>query len=104
MTGYPKYAQGRHGVTIKLDVTSVSVSTTPIVAQTYEVRIAANTPIHYRIYDAGVSSTCTSADPILPISVVEVVGVTQGQRLSFIKASGGAVTSADGLVTVTQLT
>jgi hypothetical protein len=104
MGNYPKFSQYRLGATTKLDVTSVTVSTGALGAQTYGVRIAANTPIHFRIFgDPGISSVCTSADPVLPLQCVEVVGITPSQSLSFVKASGGAVTSADGLVTVTQL-
>jgi hypothetical protein len=104
MAGYSKIGLPKFGTTTKLDVTSVSVSTGALGAQTYAVRIAANTPIHFRIFgDPGISSVCTSADPILPLQVVDVVPITPNQSLSFVKASGGAVTSADGLVTVTQL-
>jgi hypothetical protein len=104
MAGYPKYGQGRHGRTQTIDVTSVSAGVTSVLGtQTYFVRVAANTPIHLRVYDTTVSSTATSADPIVPVQVVEVVGVTPGQRISAIKASGGAVTSADGRVTITEL-
>ena len=85
-----------------LDYTSVSASTAPFSSQTYGIRLAATSPIHYRIISGtGVSSTCTSADPLLPINVVEIVGVSPGQRLSAIKSA--MATSADGRLTITEL-
>jgi hypothetical protein len=105
MSGYPKYGQGRHGTTQVIDVTSVSAGVTSVFgAQTYLVRLAAASPVHYRIYSGQVSSVATSTDPLLPATVVEVVGVAPGQRITAIKAQGGNITSADGRMTVTELT
>jgi hypothetical protein len=105
MSYFPKPGQGRIGTTQVVDYTSVSAPVTSVFgAQTYIVRLAAQSPVHYHIYDGAASSTATSSDPLLPATVVEVIGVTPGQKVSFIKAAGGNITSADGRVTVTELT
>jgi hypothetical protein len=104
MSGYPKNGQGRVIATQALDFTSVSASTTAFTSQTYLVRLAANAPVHYHVYGgSGSSSTATSADPLLPAQVFEIIGVAPGQRVSAIKASGGNITSADGRMTITEL-
>jgi hypothetical protein len=104
MAYFPKHGQGRIIASQALDVTSVSASTAAFGAQTYLVRLAANTPIHYRVFSGtGVSSTCTSSDPMLPAQTFEIIGVAPGEKLSAIKASGGTITSADGRMTITEL-
>jgi len=100
-----KYAVFRQltKLNVALDYTSVSASTAPFGSQTYAVRLAATSPIHYRIISGSdVSSTCTSADPLLPTNAVEIVGCAPGSKLSAIKAAGPP-TSADGRLTVTEL-
>ena len=90
--------------TQKLDYTSTSASTAAFQAQTYAVRLVANSAINYRVFDVGQSSsTCTSADPALPASWPLEFGVNPGQKISIIKMGGGTVTSADGTAWVTEL-
>src|SRR5262245_28314753 len=97
-----RYPRQQSKLNVALDYTSVSASTAVFGSQTYLVRLAATSPIHYRIITGSdVSSTCTSADPLLPINVVEIVGVPPGSRLSAIKAA--MTTSADGRLTITEL-
>lgn len=99
------YRYPRHqDASMALDYTSVSAQvSTAFGGQTYLVRLAATSPIHYRITaGSGESSTCTSADPLLPTNVVEIVGCAPGSKLSAIKAAGPP-TSADGRLTVTEL-
>jgi len=92
---------------VALDYTSTSASTAPFSSQTYHVRISATSPIHYRIISgSGVSSTCTSADPLLPVGVYEIVGVAPGQRPSAIKSpltGQPNQVSADGRLTIVEL-
>jgi len=72
-------------------------------AQTYQVRVVANSACHIRIGDGA--QTATAADPFLPANWVQVVTVTPGQRVSAIKAAtGGLVTATAGTLWVTELT
>ena len=104
MPAFPQYGQGRPLTTQALDYTSTSAAVTSAFgAQTYCVRLAATSAVHYHIYDGQASSTATSADPLLPNQIIDVVNVTAGQKVSAIKAAGGSVTSADGRMTVTEL-
>jgi hypothetical protein len=104
MAQFPKYSQGRHERTQVLDFTSVSAgATSAFASQTYIVRLAATAPAHYKIYDPVTTSTATSASPILHIGMVEYVGVAPGQRITAIKAGGGSITSADGRMTITEI-
>ncbi len=97
----PKVAQWRLITNQTRDYTSVSASTAAFGTETYTIRIAATSSVHFRIYDAATSSTCTSADPILPAGIYEYVGVTPGQRLSVINAN--IPTSADGRMIVSEI-
>lgn len=94
----------RYLATQIIDYTSTSASTAAAFdTQTRMIRIAANSAANYRIFDGTASSTCTSNDPMLPSTWVVDVGVTPGQKVSAIKASGGSVTSADGRMWITEL-
>jgi hypothetical protein len=101
------YPRQQTPLNVALDYTSTSASTAPFSSQTYHVRISATSPIHYRIISgSGVSSTCTSADPLLPVGVYEIVGVAPGQRLSAIKSpltGQPNQVSADGRLTIVEL-
>lgn len=72
-------------------------------AQTYQVRVVANSACHYKIGDGA--QTAATSDPFLPASWVDVVSVTPGQRISAIKAaSNGLVVATAGTLWVTELT
>jgi len=72
-------------------------------AQTYQIRVAANSACHIKIGD-GVQ-TATTSDPFLPANWPEYITVTPGQRISAIRAStGGLVTATDGTLWVTEVT
>lgn len=72
-------------------------------AQTYQLRLAANSACHYKIGDGA--QTATTSDEFLPANVIEYVTVTPGQRISAIKAAtNGLVTATAGTLTVTELT
>lgn len=87
-----------------IDFTSTSGAVAAVFdTQTRMIRIVANSPANYRVYDVNVSSTCTSNDPLLPNTWVVDVGVSPGQKVSAIKATGGSVTSADGRMWITEL-
>jgi hypothetical protein len=92
--------------TIAIDYTSVSNGPNSVAsvfgAQTYLLRLAATSPLHFRVYDAAVTSVCTSADPILPVGTAEIIGVQPGQNISFVKVAS-AVGSSDGRVTISEM-
>ena len=98
-----RYPRQQTKLNVALDYTSVSAQvSTAFGGQTYIVRLVATSPIHYRITSGtGDSSTCTSADPLLPINVVEIVGCAPGSKISAIKSA--MTTSADGRLTITEL-
>lgn len=72
-------------------------------AQTYQLRLVANSACHYAIADAAAAAT--TADIFLPANQIEYVTVTPGQRITAIKAaSNGLVTATAGTLWVTELT
>ena len=72
-------------------------------AQTYWIRLAANSACHYKIGDGA--QTAQTSDPFLPANWVEAVKVQPGQRIAAIRASSnGLVTATDGTLSVTELT
>jgi hypothetical protein len=72
-------------------------------AQTYQIRLVANSACHVAIGDGA--QTATTANTLLPANWVETVAVTPGQRISAIKAAtSGLVTSTAGTLWVTELT
>ncbi|MBR1122112.1 hypothetical protein JQ628_11350 [Bradyrhizobium lablabi] len=71
-------------------------------AQTYQLRLVANSACHFKIGDGA--QTATVSDPFLPANWIEYVTVTPGQRISAIKAAtGGLVTATAGTLWVTEL-
>ena len=71
-------------------------------AQTYQIRVAANSACHIKIGDGA--QTATTADPYLPAHWPEYVTVTPGQRISAIKAAtDGLDTATAGTLWVTEL-
>lgn len=95
---------GKVTSTQALDFTSASGSSTVFGSQTYVIRLAGTAAFHFHIFGGSdTTSTCTSADPLVPSTWVETINVTPGQKVSVIKASGGTVTSSDGRVTITEL-
>lgn len=70
-------------------------------AQTYQVRLSANTACHYAL---GASPTASVADPFLPANIVEYVTVAPGQKIAAIQAAtGGLVTQTAGTLWVTEV-
>ncbi len=74
-------------------------------AQTYWIRVVANSACHIRVYNAADSATAATSDPFLPANWVETIKVTPGQKISAIKAAtNGLVTATAGTLSVTELT
>ena len=70
-------------------------------AQTYYIRIVANSACHYNI---AKSPTAATTDPFLPANWIEVVKVTPGQKIAAIKAAtNGLVTATAGTLSITEL-
>ena len=71
-------------------------------AQTYQVRVAANSACHIKIGDGA--QTATTADPYLPAHWPEYITVTPGQRIAAIKAAtDGLDIATAGTLWVTEL-
>ncbi len=97
-------AVGRVGTCQQIAYTGSSVAiTNAFGAQTYYVRLVANSACHYKIGD-GVQTADTTA-PFLPALWQETVRVQPGQRISAIRGStDGLVTATSGTLSVTELT
>lgn len=93
----------RNGVTQAIAYDASVGITNAFGAQTYQVRLVANSACNYRIGD-GVQ-TATGADPYLSPNWVEYVTVTPGQRISALKAAtNGIITATAGTLWVTEAT
>jgi hypothetical protein len=85
-----------------LDFSSVAASTSSVFGtQTRVVRLAATSPVHVAISEAP---TADSTFPLLHVNTDLMVHVTPGQKVSAVKASGGSVSSADGRLSIVELT
>src|SRR5712692_2748757 len=93
----------RHGPTQTIAYTGTSAAiTNAFGAQTYQVRVVANSACHIKIGDGA--QTATVSDPLLPASWVDVITVTPGQRIAAIRAAtDGLVTATSGTLWVTEL-
>ena len=80
---------------------TAAASTNAFGAQTYKVRIVANSACHY-VFAA--SPTAATTDPFLPANWIETVTVTPGQKISAVRAgTDGLVTATSGTLWVTEL-
>ncbi len=96
---------GRVGACQQVAYTSASVAvSTAFGAQTYWVRLAANSNCHYLIGN-GVQTASTTS-PFLAANTVETAKVTPGQQISAIRASsdGLIATPTSGTLSITELT
>lgn len=93
----------RWGVTQKVSFTSASAAmTTAFGSQTRQIYLAPNSHCHVKIADTT-TPTATSNDPLIYATKGRVVNVGPGQGLAAIRASGGTLSSADGILMVTEL-
>ena len=92
----------RHGTTQEVAYTGTSAAcTTAFGAQTYRVRVVANSACH--IVFAG-TPTAATTDAFLPANWVEEIVVTPGQKIAAVRAAtGGLVTATSGSLWVTEL-
>jgi hypothetical protein len=94
----------RHGATQKIAYTGSSAGiANAFGAQTYQIRVVANSACHIKVGDGN--QTATTDDPFLPASIPEFVTVTPGQKIAAIRAAtDGLVTATSGTLWVTELT
>ena len=93
----------RQGTTQTIAFSTTVGATNAFGAQTYAVRLAADSHCNYSIGDGA--QTATTSTPFLPQNWVEVVRVTPGQRIAALQAaSDGNVTAHAGTLWVTELT
>lgn len=96
---------GRVGTTQTIGYDATVAITNAFGAQTFQIRIVANSACHYHVYENGGTATATTSDPFLPANWIEVVTVAPGQKISAIKAAtGGLVTATAGTLWVTEIT
>lgn len=94
----------RYGVTQTIAYDATTAVTNPFGAQTYQLRLVANSACHIHIYDVGGSATATTADPYLPANWESYVMVSPGQKISAIKAAtNGLTTATAGTLWITEL-
>lgn len=92
----------RPDVTQTIAYSASTAITNAFGAQTYQIRLVANSACHYKIGDGA--QTATTSDPFLPANWVEHLTVTPGQRISVIRAAtNGLVTATDGTAWVTEM-
>ena len=98
-------AVGRNGTCQQIAYDATVAITNAFGAQTYWVRLAANSACHFHVYSSTESATATTADPFLPPNWVETIKVQPGQKISAIKAAtNGLVAATAGTLSVTELT
>jgi hypothetical protein len=93
----------RLGTTQTIAYTDTSAAiTNAFGAQTYQIRVVADSACHIKIGDGA--QTATTSDPFLPANWPEYMTVTPGQRISAVRAaSDGLVTATSGTLWVTEL-
>ncbi len=72
-------------------------------SQTYCIRIAADTPVNFKVVEAA-GATAATTDTYLPANWVDYITVTPGQKISVIRAStDGLITATSGTLFVTEM-
>jgi hypothetical protein len=81
---------------------SSAQATNPFGAETFQVRVVANSACHVRIGDGD--QTATTGDPLVAANIPEYFTVTPGQKIAAIRAAtDGLVTATSGTLWVTEL-
>lgn len=102
MSFFPKHPASRVGVTQTIAYDSSIGATNAFGAETYQVRLVANSACCYRIGDDV--QTATTADTYLPANAVEYVIVSPGQRIAAVKAAtNGLVTATAGTLWISEM-
>lgn len=96
---------GRNGTCQQIAFDGTVAISNAFGAQTYYVRLFANSACHFHVFETGGTATATTADPFLPANWAETIKVQPGQKISAIKAAtNGLVTATAGTLSVTELT
>lgn len=85
MAFFPKMPSSRLGHTQTVAFDDSAPVQNPFGPETWQVRLVANEPCHFRIGDG--QQTATVADIYLPPNTIEYVIVSPGNRISAIKAT-----------------
>ncbi|MGY4159027.1 hypothetical protein ACVINW_004869 [Bradyrhizobium sp. USDA 4461] len=102
MSFFPKQPASRIGVTQTIAYDSSVGTANAFGAETYQLRLVANSACCYRIGDGA--QTATTTDAFLPANVVEYVIVSPGQRIAAIKAAtNGLVTATAGTLWIAEM-
>lgn len=102
MVFFEKQHSSRNGTTQTIGYDGNTAITNPFDAETYQIRLSANSACHYAIGDGA--QTASTSSPFLPANTVEYVTVIPGQRISAIKAAtAGLVAATAGTLWVTEL-
>jgi len=99
-----KQKSSRNGTVQQIAYDGSVQATNPFGAQTYQIRLEANSACHYQIGNGTLTASVVT-DPFLPAYAVEYVTVTPGQNIAAIKAAtnGTIVTATAGTLSVTEL-
>jgi hypothetical protein len=87
---FDKQPASRFGATQLLQPSASSVSSSAFGAQTYQIRVAASATVNIKVGDGA--QTATSADPLLPSTIVDYITVTPGQRIAAFGTANVTVT------------
>ena len=102
MSFFPKQASSRIDTTQTIAFDGSVAATNPFGAETWQLRLVANSACCFRIGDSA--QTATTSDPLLPANTIQYVIVNPGQSISAIKAaSNGLVTATAGTLWVTEM-
>ena len=102
MSFFPKKAASRVMTTQTIAYNASTAIANKFGAETYQIRLAANSACCYRVGDGP--QTATAADVFLPANTVEYVTVNPGQSISAIAAAtNGLVTSTAGTLWITEM-
>lgn len=103
---FEKQGSSRQGTTQAVAYTGTAAAiTNAFGAQTYQIRLAANSACHYLVSEAAnvVAATVTNGS-FLPNNWVEYITVSPGQKISVIRgATDGLVTATSGTLLVTEM-
>jgi hypothetical protein len=90
MAEWIKSGSSRLGTTQLLQPSANSVSSNAFGPNTTQIRVAASATVNIRVGDGA--QTASSADPILPSTVIDYISVSPGQRIAAFGTANVTVT------------
>ena len=103
---FEKQSSSRNGVTQAVAYTGTAATVANAFgAQTYQIRLAANSACHYLVSEAAnVVLPTVSTGAYLPANWMEFITVNPGQKISVIRAAtDGIITATSGTLLVTEV-